>query len=206
MNSAAQPAREARTTGNQAAVQGFKNDYDEDAKEALRSMSPSEHKKIKYNDPRLDAYTYQRGIEKDMEWAIPLLLAIRNSGEKSNNNQTSPKGAKSVMQFMPDTWHGKKGQKNGYKWDRATGRERDLNNPADTIDAAYDFVQWVSKTYNTKDPAVIAAYYNGGHDDAVSVQKTGKAIHPEAQKYVPKVILPLISYFKFKLSNVCLSI
>lgn len=188
LNSAAQPAREARTTGNQAAVQGFKNIYDMDAEKALRSMSPSEHKKITYNDPRLDAYTYQRGIEKDMEWAIPLLLAIRNSGEKSNNNQTSPKGAKSVMQFMPGTWHGKKGQKNGYKWDRETGRERDLNNPADTIDAAYDFIQWISKKYNTKDPAVIAAYYNGGDDDAVSVQETGKAIHPEAQKYVPKVM------------------
>lgn len=188
LNSVAQPGREARTVGGQASVQGYVNQYGKSAEVALRSMSAEEHKKIKYNDPRLDAYTIQKGVENGMDWAIPLLLAIRKEGEKSNNNQTSPKGAKSVMQFMPNTWHGKKGQKNGYKWDRATGRERDLNNPADTIDAAYEFVQWVSKKYNTKDPAVIAAYYNGGDDDAISVQKTGKAIHPEAQKYVPKVM------------------
>lgn len=177
LNSVAQPGREARTVGNQATVQGYVNEYGQSAEEALRSMSPAEQRKIKYNDRRLDAYTYQRGIENDMEWAIPLLLAIRNDGEKSNNNQTSPKGAKSVMQFMPGTWG-----------DYDKGGKRDINNPADTIDAAYDFVKWISKKYNTTDPAVIAAYYNGGHDDAVSVQKTGKAIHPEAKKYVPKVM------------------
>lgn len=188
LNSVAQPGREARTVGGQASVQAYKNLYDQSAETALRSMSPADHKKIRYNDPRLDNYTIQKGVENDMEWAIPLLLAIRKDGEKSNNNQTSPKGAKSVMQFMPKTWHGKKGQKNGYKWDRETGRERDLNNPADTVDAAYDFVKWISKKYNTTDPAVIAAYYNGGHDDAISVQKTGKAVHKEAQKYVPKVM------------------
>ena len=177
LNSVAQPGREARTVGGQASVQAYKNLYDQSAETALRSMSPAEHKKIKYNDPRLDNYTIQKGVENGMEWAIPLLLAIRNSGEKSNNNQTSPKGAKSVMQFMPKTWK-----------EYSNGGRRDLNNPADTIDAAYDFVQWISKKYKTTDPAVIAAYYNGGDDDAVSVQKTGKAVDKEAQKYVPKVM------------------
>lgn len=177
LNSAAQPAREARTVGGQASVQGYKNLYDQSAEVALRSMSPAEHKKIKYNDPRLDNYTIQKGVENNMEWAVPLLLAIRKDGEASNNNQTSPKGAKSVMQFMPKTWK-----------EYSKGGKRDLNNPADTIDAAYDFVNWISKKYNTTDPAVIAAYYNGGHNDAISVQKTGKAVDKEAQKYVPKVM------------------
>lgn len=177
LNSVAQPGREARTVGGQASVQGYVNEYGQSAEVALRSMSAAEHKKIKYNDPRLDAYTVQKGMEKDMDWAIPLLLAIRKDGEASNNNQTSPKGAKSVMQFMPKTWG-----------DFNKGGKRDLNNPADTIDAAYDFVNWISKKYNTTDPAVIAAYYNGGHNDAISVQKTGKAVDEEAQRYVPKVM------------------
>jgi len=177
LNSVAQPGREARTVGGQASVQGYVNQYGQSAEVALRSMSAAEHKKIKYNDPRLDAYTVQKGMEKDMDWAIPLLLAIRKDGEASNNNQTSPKGAKSVMQFMPKTWG-----------DFNKGGKRDLNNPADTIDAAYDFVNWISKKYNTTDPAVIAAYYNGGDNDAISVQKTGKAVDKEAQKYVPKVM------------------
>ena len=177
LNSAAQPAREARTTGNQASVQGYVNQYGQSAEAALRSMSPSEHKKIKYNDPRLDAYTIQRGTERGMDWAIPLLLAIRKDGERSNNNATSPVGAKSVMQFMPDTWQ-----------EYNKGGRRDLNNPADTIDAAYDFVQWISKKYNTTDPAVIAAYYNGGGRQAEAVKNTGRATHKETAAYVPRVL------------------
>ena len=177
LNSAAQPAREARTTGNQASVQGYVNQYGQSAEAALRSMSPSEHKKIKYNDPRLDAYTIQRGTEKGMDWAIPLLLAIRKDGERSNNNATSPVGAKSVMQFMPKTWQ-----------EYNKGGRRDLNNPADTIDAAYDFVQWISKKYNTTDPAVIAAYYNGGGRQAEAVKSTGRATNKETADYVPRVL------------------
>ena len=39
-----------------------------------------------------------------MEWAAPLLLGIRLAGEKSDNSAVSRRGAKSVMQFMPQTW------------------------------------------------------------------------------------------------------
>lgn len=176
LNSVAQPGREARTVGGQASVQGYVNQYGQSAEVALRSMSPAEHKKIKYNDPRLDAYTVQKGMENNMEWAIPLLLAIRKDGEKSNNNQTSPKGAKSVMQFMDDTWG-----------DYDNGGKRDKNNPADTIDAAYDFVRWISKTYNTTDPAVIAAYYNGGGKQAKAVKTTGRATYKETAGYISRV-------------------
>ena len=177
LNSVAQPGREARTVGGQASVQGYVNQYGQSAEVALRSMSAEEHKKIRYNDPRLDAYTIQKGVENGMDWAIPLLLAIRKDGEASNNNQTSPKGAKSVMQFMPDTWK-----------EFSKGGKRNLNNPADTIDAAYEFVQWISKKYNTTDPAVIAAYYNGGGTQAEAVKNTGRATYKETADYIPRVL------------------
>lgn len=128
----------------------------------LSSLTPEQMKNIKYNDQRLDVYTVHSAKQKGMEWAAPLLLGIRLSGEKSNNNQVSPKGAQSVMQFMPATWS-----------DYSKGGKRDINNPIDTIDAAVEFVGWISEKYNTRDPMVIAAYYNGGGKAAEAV-KSGK--------------------------------
>jgi len=142
----------------------------------LKALTPDQMKGIKYNDQRLDVYTVHAAKEKGMEWAAPLLLAIRLSGEKSNNNATSPKGAKSVMQFMPDTW--KQYSKNG---------ERDINNPADTIDAALDFISDISKKYKTKDPMVLAAYYNGGGNAATAVLKGQQPPASETRNYIQRV-------------------
>ena len=128
----------------------------------LSTLTPDQMKKIKYNDQRLDVYTVHSAKQKGMEWAAPLLLGIRLSGEKSNNNQVSPKGAQSVMQFMPATWS-----------EYSKGGKRDIDNPIDTIDAAVEFVGWISEKYNTRDPMVIAAYYNGGGKAAEAV-KSGK--------------------------------
>ena len=155
--------------------------------QSLRDAPPDELKNIKYDDPRLDAYTVTKGAELGMEWASPLLLGIRLAGERSHNWQVSPKGAKSVMQFMPDTWHGKKGQKNGYKWDRETGRERDLNNPTDVIDAAFDFLEDLAKEYKTRDPMVLAAHYNGGYDDGRAVASGKPAVEAETRAYLQRM-------------------
>ncbi|MFH4180910.1 lytic transglycosylase domain-containing protein, partial [Acinetobacter baumannii] len=81
-------------------------------------------------------YTVHAAKEKGMEWAAPLLLGIRLAGEKSDNSAVSRRGAKSVMQFMPQTWE-----------EYSKGGKRDINNPADTIDAALEFVDWISKKY-----------------------------------------------------------
>ncbi|MDG5696862.1 transglycosylase, partial [Acinetobacter baumannii] len=70
----------------------------------LKSLTPEQMKNIKYNDQRLDVYTVHAAKEKGMEWAAPLILGLRLAGEKSNNSAVSEKGAKSVMQFIPDTW------------------------------------------------------------------------------------------------------
>lgn len=142
----------------------------------LKSLTPQQMQNIKYNDQRLDVYTVHAAKEKGMEWAAPLLLGIRLSGEKSNNNQTSPKGAKSVMQFMPATWA--EYNKNG---------KRDIDNPADTIDASLEFVDWISKKYKTKDPMVIAAYYNGGGNAAEAVKKGQLPPASETRKYLERI-------------------
>lgn len=105
----------------------------------LKSLTPEQMKSIKYNDQRLDVYTVHAAKEKGMEWAAPLILGLRLAGEKSNNSAVSEKGAKSVMQFIPDTW--KQYNKGG---------QRDINNPADTIDAAFDFISDISKKYKTR--------------------------------------------------------
>ena len=142
----------------------------------LSSLSPDQMKKIKYNDQRLDVYTVHAAKQKGMEWAAPLLLGIRLAGEKSNNDQTSPKGAKSVMQFMPATWGDF--NKNG---------QRDINNPVHTIDAALEFVDWVSKKYKTQDPMVIAAYYNGGGKAAEAVLKGQQPPATETRAYLQRM-------------------
>lgn len=142
----------------------------------LKSLTPDQMKNIKYNDQRLDIYTIHAAKEKGMEWAVPLLLGIRLSGEKSHNNQVSPKGAQSIMQFMPATWG-----------DFNNGGKRDINNPMDTIDASLEFVDWVSKKYKTKDPMVIAAYYNGGGKAAEAVLKGKQPPASETQNYLQRV-------------------
>lgn len=142
----------------------------------LKSLTPQQMKSIKYNDQRLDVYTVHAAKEKGMEWAAPLILGLRLAGEKSDNSAVSEKGAKSVMQFMPDTW--KQYSKNG---------QRDINNPADTIDAALDFISDISKKYKTKDPMVIAAYYHGGDGDARRVLAGGQPIGPRGKAYLERM-------------------
>lgn len=142
----------------------------------LQNLSPDQMRNIKYNDQRLDLYTVHAAANKKMEWAAPLLLGIRLAGEKSNNEQVSPKGAKSVMQFMPATWG--EYSKNG---------KRNINNPVDTIDAALEFVDWISKKYKTKDPMVIAAYYNGGGKAAEAVLKGNQPPATETRNYLERI-------------------
>ena len=142
----------------------------------LKSLTPDQMKNIKYNDQRLDVYTVHAAKDKGMEWAAPLLLGIRLAGERSDNSAVSRKGAKSVMQFMPKTWE-----------EYSKGGKRDLDNPADTIDAALEFVDWISKKYNTKDPMVIAAYYNGGGNAASAVLKGQQPPKVETQNYIKRI-------------------
>lgn len=142
------------------------------------NIDASEFSSIKYNDPRLDVVADNKGVEMGMQWATPLIKAIRKSGEKSDNSAVSPKGARSVMQFIPSTFESLK-KKYNKNWD--------INNPSDMTEAAYYLVRDISKEYKTQDPRVIAAHYNGGYKNGRSVQKTGQAVHAETVAYIDRI-------------------
>lgn len=141
-------------------------------------IAPSEYKSIHYDDPRLDAVLESKAQSMGMQWAVPLLQAIRKGGERSHNWQVSPKGAKSIMQIMPDTQKG---------LERNSGKKFDINNPSDATEMALLLVKEISDTYKTKDPKVIAAHYNGGFKNGKAMQKAGKPVSDETIKYVNNI-------------------
>lgn len=142
------------------------------------TISPSEYKNIRYDDPRLDALLGNKAKSMDMEWAVPLLTAVRRAGEKSHNNQVSPKGAQSIMQIMPETQAG---------LERTYKKKWDINNPEHATEMALYLVREMSEQYKTKDPFVLAAHYNGGFVNGKAMQKNGKPKATETINYVNRV-------------------
>lgn len=196
INSAAKPAREARTARNSRDVESYVQEYESKTNQ-LKNMPTSEHRNLKYNDSRLDSYMVKYGKDTGREWLIPLMLAIKNDGEKSNMNEKSRVGARSVMQFMPDTWEGHNGAK-GYKYDRRTDRVRDINNAADVIEAAFDYMEDAAKRYKTRDHRVLAAEYNGGYRAAKNVLDGGNGRFGETIGYVKRVDQNIAKYQDFE--------
>lgn len=142
------------------------------------TISPSEYKNIRYDDPRLDALLGNKAKSMDMEWAVPLLTAVRRAGEKSHNNQVSPMGAQSIMQIMPKTQAG---------LERTYKKKWDINNPEHATEMALYLVREMSEQYKTKDPFVLAAHYNGGFVNGKAMQKNGKPKATETINYVNRV-------------------
>lgn len=142
------------------------------------TISPSEYKSIRYDDPRLDALLGNKARSMHMEWAVPLLTAVRRAGEKSHNNQVSPKGAQSIMQIIPETQVG---------LERTYNKKWDINNPEHATEMALYLVREMSEQYKTKDPFVLAAHYNGGFANGKAMQKNGKPKAAETIKYVNRV-------------------
>lgn len=149
-------------------------------KQLSGSIKPYELPTLRYNDIRLDAKNEVIGRELGMDWAKPILTAIRVAGEKSNNNQVSGANAKGVMQFTPIAIEQVR---------RITGKKIDPTNPDEAIWGAYKFVDWISKKYNTKDPNIIASYYNGGGQYVGQLKKGGaNAIsNAENRNYVKRI-------------------
>lgn len=118
----------------------------------LGSMAGNEKLALKYDDPRLDAYA----VTAAQREGIPpeALLAIKNAGEKSGPTAVSPKDAKGVMQFVPDTW--------------AAYGKGDPRDPVASIDAGARLMKDLIKQYDGNVRAAIA-HYNGGN-------KAGKAV------------------------------
>ena len=171
MDSATGDIRAGRPVRVQHVVEG------EEKRKSVR-ISPSEYKNIRYDDPRLDSVLHSKAQQMDMEWAVPLLLSVRRAGEKSHNNQVSPKGAQSIMQIMPET---KAGLERNYK------KKWDINNPEHATEMALYLVKEMSEQYKTKDPLVLAAHYNGGFANGKAMQKNGKPKAQETINYVNRV-------------------
>lgn len=143
-------------------------------------IDPSEYGRLNYNDPRLDSLAVVTAKDLKMEWAVPLVTALRVAGEKSNNGQTSSAGAKGVYQFTDIAIK---------EVERLTGKKIDPTNPEESTWAAYKFVEYISKRYETKDPAIIASYYNGGGNH-IPLMKAGGVdaiINKENRNYVKRI-------------------
>lgn len=117
----------------------------------LNKLSSEELAKIKYNDPRLDSFAST--VEERYNLPSGLIEAVKNAGERSNTSQTSPKGAKGVMQFMDST-------RKIYA--------HDYNDPMASIDAAGRYFKDLLNQYDGNVKAAVSAY-NGG-------TKAGKAV------------------------------
>ncbi len=109
----------------------------------LVQMPPEELAKVKYNDPRLDAFA--NAVERRYGLPEGLVEAVKNAGERSQTGQTSNKGAKGVMQFIDLT-------RKAY--------EHDVNDPLASIDAAGQYFKDLIGRYNH--PMAAIAAYNGG--------------------------------------------
>jgi len=135
----------------------------------LDQMPLPDRQKLKYSDPKFDAYTEQAATRAGVPPEI--LLAIKNAGERSGPTATSPKGAQGVMQFMPET-----------------AREMgvfDPNDPVQAIDGAARYMRRLFDQYGSWDAAV--AHYNGGGKVAADVLAGKTPRYAETAAYLDRV-------------------
>lgn len=138
-----------------------------------------------YKNPAFDAYIAE--VEKLNNLPEGMLLAIKNAGEKSGVSAVSPKGARGVMQFMPDTAKGY-----GLRVDDVVDERLD---PWKSMEAAGSFMdermRFLGKKYGLKrnDPKLeraAIAWYIGGRNDAEGVILRGEAVDAEAIAYLQR--------------------
>ena len=102
------------------------------------------------------------------------LLAIENRGfGRPRDDATSSAGAAGSWQFTPGTWK-----------DHGRGDFSKARNFKEGAHATSRFIDWIRKKYGTADPAVTAAYYNGGHRAAAAVAAGREAPVAQTREYV----------------------
>lgn len=111
----------------------------------LEELSLEERQKLPFRSPILSEYAQRM----EQKYSVPqgILRAILVDGEKSNNNQVSPKGAAGHMQWMPNT-----------------AKEYGVNplDPVSSIERAGKYIANAMRVTGSSDPAILGAAYNGG--------------------------------------------
>ena len=123
---------------------------------------------------REEASTYDRLIrryadEHGVEFA--LVKAVMQVESSFNPYAVSHKGARGLMQMMPET--------------ASRYGVRDIYNPSENIRAGVEHLKYLSETFNNKSYLIIAAYNAG--ENAVK-QHRGIPPYEETQNYVRKVL------------------
>ena len=137
----------------------------------LVNIAPEQRKSLRYNSPELDEYA--SFVEQRHGLPPGLIKAIKNSGERSNSNQVSPKGAQGVMQFIPGTW-------------KQYGKDADPTDPVASIDAAGAYFKDLLQRYNGNVDAAVTEY-NGGVKQAQAVAGGGNPWVPETVSYLARI-------------------
>ena len=137
----------------------------------LVNIAPEQRKSLRYNSPELDEYA--SFVEQRYGLPPGLIKAIKNSGERSNSNQVSLKGAQGVMQFIPGTW-------------KQYGKDADPTDPVASIDAAGAYFKDLLQRYNGNVDAAVTEY-NGGVKQAQAVAGGGNPWVPETVSYLARI-------------------
>lgn len=128
---------------------------------------------LRYDDPSFDMT--EAVLEKQYNLPRGLMAAIRTHGERSNNDQVSPAGAKGVYQFIPSTWN------------KFADPGTSPTDPDAAATAAARYLAYAMKQYDGNIGAVVAEY-NGGSKAAKAYLRTGDPGNKETRGYVQRVM------------------
>lgn len=136
----------------------------------LEDIPPENARALKYDSPAILSYADK--VNKQLGLPDGLLRNTISQGERSGPMSTSPKGAKGVAQFMPET---------AKRFGLA-----DPTDPQASIDAMGRYYQNAQKVTKSSDPAILAAAYNSGENQ--KSLKNGKVPNiSETKAYAERV-------------------
>ena len=135
------------------------------------SKAPTSYKDPAYRDLISEA-------EQSVGIPSGMLAATVYAGERSNNNQVSPVGAKTMFQFMPRT---REYIKQKYGFDAYAS-------PYEGAMAAASLLKENQQTLSkyTNDPTMVVAAYNTGAGNIIKHLTEGKTLAKETQGYIAR--------------------
>ena len=135
------------------------------------SKAPTSYKDPAYRDLLSEA-------EQSVGIPSGMLAATVYAGERSNNNQVSPVGAKTMFQFMPKT---REYIKQKYGFDAYAS-------PYEGAMAAASLLKENQQTLSkyTNDPTMVVAAYNTGAGNIIKHLTEGKPLAKETQGYISR--------------------